>query len=140
MSNELEEIKIVRIANEGITTPSLDGSPGSGLYSIPFELSAFPPHEWSEYFVQTWNRPPTFTTSHRPGIASVHGKEIVLRGTTIEEVETTHKDTLQICVKEANRKYKALMFERKQTREKQDKVEEEHRKKVEEVSKRIKLD
>lgn len=140
MSKEQEEIKILRIVTERITSPALDGSPGSSLYSIPFELSASPSFEWSQYFEQTWNRPPEWTSKHRPGIASVTGKEIWLNGTTIEEVESTHKKTLELCVKEANRKYKSLLIEREQKKSIQDKKDEEHRKNVDEKSKGIRFD
>ena len=140
MEKESEEIKIVRIVTEGITKPSLDGSPGSGLYSIPFELSITPSIEWSEYFVQTWNRPPEFTSRHRPRIASVIGKEILLNGTTIDEVESTHKKTLELCVKEANRMHKSLLIEREHKKSIQDRKYDEHNKKVDEVNKRIEFD
>lgn len=140
MSKEQSEIKIVRVISERITTPKLDGSMGSGLYSIPFELSESPAYEWGEYFEQTWNRPPEFTSKHRPGIASVSGNEIWLKGTTIEEVDSTHKKTLELCVKEANRKYQSLLIEREQKKAAQDKKEEEHKKHVDEKSKGIRFD
>ena len=38
-----EPIKIVRLITEEVSTPRLDGTPGSALYRVPFELSAAPP-------------------------------------------------------------------------------------------------
>lgn len=140
MNNDQSEIKITRVITEKVTTPANDGSPGSALYSIPFELNSSPAYEWGEYFVQTWDRPPEWTSKHRPGIASVTGNEIWLSGTTIEEVESTHKKTLELCVKEANRKYKALLIEREQKKSARDKKEEDHKRNIEEKGKNIKFD
>ena len=41
---------------------------------------------------------------HRPGIASVIGNRIILDGTTIDEVKEFHRDTLKLCVDEANKR------------------------------------
>jgi hypothetical protein len=41
---------------------------------------------------------------HRPGIAAVVGDCVILDGTTIEEVQRYHKQTLMLCVNEANKK------------------------------------
>ncbi len=35
---------------------------------------------------------------HRPGIASVVDDEILLNGTTIEEVREYHRETLKLCI------------------------------------------
>jgi hypothetical protein len=42
---------------------------------------------------------------HRPGIARIQGATITLNGTTIEEVERYHRDTLQLAVAETNKQY-----------------------------------
>lgn len=89
-----EPIKIVRLITKEVSTPRLDGTPNSALYRIPFELSAAPPAGWATAFVEAWNHPQSFTSRHRPGIASVLGRKIVLDGTTVEEVESHHKETL----------------------------------------------
>jgi len=39
---------------------------------------------------------------HRPGIARVTGERIILDGTTIDEVQKYHLDTLQLAVRVAN--------------------------------------
>ncbi len=39
---------------------------------------------------------------HRPGIASVRGSQIVLEGTTIEELERFHLKTLRLVVHQLN--------------------------------------
>jgi hypothetical protein len=79
---------------------------GSALYSVPFAFSRRPPGGWTDLFLQSWDYPQTFTTRHRPGIASVRGATITLTGTTIEEVEEVHRNTLQSAVAEANRRYR----------------------------------
>ena len=89
----------------------MDGSKGSALYSIPFQLSEPPTRRWKEYFIHFWNSPPSFTLMHRPGIASVNYDVIWLRGTTIEEVKKYHRDTLVLAIDEANKAYNKEIVE-----------------------------
>ena len=77
---------------------------------------------------------------HRPGIANVYGATVTLEGTTIEEVERYHRDTLQLAVAETNRHYRERQSEQGARRVREDALQEEHRKRVEEASKRIKFD
>ncbi len=71
---------------------------------------------------------------HRPHIASVAGDEIVLNGTTIEEVRDYHRDTLILCVEEANR-LEAEYLEREQKRRaREDASRAAYRKNVENVA------
>ena len=135
--NKDEEIKIKGIVVDEITTPTMDGSRGSALYSIPFELSKTPPYEWREFFIQSWNLPPSFSTMHRPGIASVYGNKIVLNGTTIEEVEKVHKATLKLCVSEANKNYNSYMSRKRQRELEEQKRIQDHKKTIDDISKRI---
>src|SRR5690606_26999864 len=81
-----EPIRIVGVIVDEVTEPTLDGSPGSGLYRVPFRLSRTPSVEWSRLFVETWNHPPRWTSMHRPGIARVVGDKVILDGTTMDEV------------------------------------------------------
>lgn len=97
-------IKITGVILDEVTQPKMDGTKGSALYKIPFRLSRQPSPEWAKLFVSTWNMPPRFTSMHRPGIARVTGDKIILDGTTMEEVQQYHKETLQLCVAEANQK------------------------------------
>ncbi len=89
-----ELLKIIGIIADQVSAPSSDGTPGGALYPIPFRLSHVPSQFWAEALVQAWNTPPQFTSMHRPGIANVIGNTIVLDGTTLEEVEKYHRDTL----------------------------------------------
>lgn len=108
---EDEPIHILGIITDEVTVPKMDGSRGCALYKIPFKLSKSPSHLWKEIFVATWNMPPRFTTMHRPGIASVYGNKIVLDGTTMEEVRDYHRETLLLCVEEANKKEAQIIRE-----------------------------
>jgi hypothetical protein len=135
-----EDIKITRVIVEEIPEPRNDGTPGSALYSIPFALSARPLLEWVELFAENWNHPPRWTSMHRPGIASIYGSTVTLNGTTIDEVERYHRDTLQFVIAESNRQYRESRREQDQRRAREDALREEHRKSIEDASKRIKFD
>lgn len=97
-------IRILGVIVDEVTEPSMDGTRGCALYTVPFRLSRRPSQYWSAFFVHEWNHPKQFTSMHRPGIASVVGDKIILKGTTIEEVKNTHRATLLLCVDETNRR------------------------------------
>lgn len=139
-SDEIEPIKIEGVIVDEVTTPKMDGSRGSALYKIPFKLSRRPSHIWQEAFVQTWNRPPRWTSMHRPGIASVSGNKIILDGTTIEEVEKYHRDTLKLSVERANEIEKKYEAQKKREEEIERIRVEKHEDEVKEAAKRIKFD
>jgi hypothetical protein len=135
-----EDISITRVIVEDITEPRNDGTRGSALYAIPFALSRRAPTEWAELFVATWNHPPRWTTMHRPGIARVSGSTVTLDGTTVEEVERVHRDTLQVVLDETNRLYREWHDRKTQALAQERARREEHRRSVEEASKRLKFD
>ncbi len=138
--SEFDDIKITRVIVEDITVPRNDGTPGSALYSIPFALSREPSSEWIRLFTENWNHPPRWTSMHRPGIARVAGATVVLNGTTIEEVERYHRDTLQLAISETNRQYCERRSQKEQRHAQERATREEHRKRIEDASKRIKFD
>lgn len=133
-------IKIKGILVDEVTLPLNDGTRGSALYKIPFELNRRPDYEWIDLFINAWNRPPRFTSMHRPGIASVYGNKIVLDGTDIEEVEKYHKDTLKLAVEVANNTLKEIRMKKKQREEIERRKAEEHKNKLGDISKRISFD
>ena len=133
-------IAIVCVDEAGVTTPRNDGTPGSALYDVPLKLNRTPPVEWAEVFVRTWDRPPTWSTSHRPGIASVAGDTVWLRGTTLEEIETRHLSTLKMCVNVANDRFNALLRSAQAAAEAKRRREEQHRQHVRDAVKRLKFD
>jgi hypothetical protein len=77
---------------------------------------------------------------HRPGIASVEGDKIWLRGTTLEEVERYHRDTLKLAVDEANRQYEEMNRERETRRRAEEARIAQHTQSVQDAAKRIKFD
>ena len=76
---------------------------------------------------------------HRPGIAKVSGDKIILDGTTIEEVEKYHRDTLVICVEAANEEENRIKAQEQRKQEHEKKLKEQHENKVSEVSGRLKF-
>lgn len=135
-----EPIRIVGVIVDQIGEPRDDGSRGSALYRVPFRLSRRPTHEWADLFVQSWNRPPMSTSMHRSGIASVVNDTVILDGTTVEEVEMYHRDTLILATQEANNKYHELIDKRQLEEERERNRLAAHKRKVEDVSKRISFD
>lgn len=95
-------IRLLGVIGEDVGDPRNDGTRGSALYAVPFRLSTEPSSEWAELFRQVWDRPPRFTTMHRPGIARVYGDTLVLDGTTMEEIDRYHLDTLKIVIPRVN--------------------------------------
>ena len=140
MMAEFSDIKIMRVITEEVTAPRNDGTPGSALYAVPFELSDSPPAEWANAFVANWNSPPRYTSMHRPGIARLIGNRVVLDGTTMEEVEKYHKNTLSLVLSETNKAYREWLARREQQRRREEESSESHRKSVEDAAKRIKFD
>jgi hypothetical protein len=77
---------------------------------------------------------------HRPGIASVYGNTIVLDGTTIEEVEKYHKDTLKPVVGVANKTLTELKERRKLIGKREKQIREQHKDNLGNISGRIKFE
>ena len=132
-----EDIYIVGIVEDEVTAPRNDGTPGCALYCVPIRLSKRPSEIWKEYFIQTWRNPPSFTTMHRSKIASVQYDKIILDGTTLEEVQKYHRETLLLCVEIANKKEKEYIQRENEAREKAQREEEERKRKVAEMASKI---
>lgn len=121
-----EPVRIEGIITDEVAIPTMDGSRGSALYAIPFRLSREPSYLWQQLFIETWQHPPRFTTMHRPSIARLYGRKLILDGTTIEEVKKYHRDTLVLCVEEANRKEAAVLAQQKRERLAEEKRRADH--------------
>ena len=132
-----EDIEILGIIADEVTVPKMDGTRGSALYTIPIRISKKPSQMWEEIFIRTWNLPPKFTTRHRPGIASVQGDKIILKGTTIEEVRDYHRDTLKLCVRKANEEEKALLKKERAQKEAEEARINQHYSNVRDIAKGI---
>ena len=133
-------LRIMGVIVDEVSEPKLDGTRGSALYTVPFRLNREPSSLWAEIFVHTWNRPPSFSMMHRPGIASVRGAKIILDGTTIEEVKKYHRGTLVLCVEETNRQESEILARRKRENDRRRQRSEEHRNEVEAIAREISFD
>lgn len=133
-------IHILGVITDQVTLPRMDGTRGSALYKIPFRLSRYPSTLWRELFVRNWNHPPRFTTMHRPGIASVVGDEIILDGTTIEEVRDCHRETLMLCVEETNKEEQAILDEKRRVEEQENLRKDQHYNRVKDIAGSINFD
>lgn len=133
-------IRITGIVVDEVGVPRGNGTSGSALYRVPFRLSRRPPPGWAEFLVRAWNSPSRYTSAHRPGIASVVGNRIILDGTTVEEVERYHRETLILAVNQANEEYKNCQRRQRKREEAERKRIEEHKSAVDEAAKRIRFD
>lgn len=130
-SSASDPIRIVGVIVDEVTEPARDGTPGSALYTVPFRLNRLPSPLWKDIFVQTWNSPPSFTQMHRPGIAYVSGAQIILDGTTIDEVKMYHRKTLILCVEKANDEEASVLERSRKDEERRRQESEKHRKSIE---------
>jgi TIR domain len=137
---EFIDIKIKGVIVDEVTSPRNDGTAGSALYNVPFELSAEPPMEWRHLFVNNWDRPPEFSTRHRPGIATVYGRKVSLNGTTIDEVEQVHRKTLILALNETNKQMRQIMESRRSEHLQKESRANQHRENIKNVSDRLKFD
>lgn len=135
-----EPIEILGVIAEEVGTPRNDGTRGSALYEVPFRLSCRPPHEWADLFVHVWDHPPRFTTAHRPGIARVVGDKVILDGTTLDEVERYHRDTLLAVLERVNDDYLRYQLRQKQQDETREQQFREHEAQVQDIAHRLKFD
>jgi hypothetical protein len=133
-------IKIVGVIEEEVTWPRNDESRGSALYAVPFQLSRRPSNNWAKRFIENWNHPPRFTNRHRPGIARISRDKIILDGTTMDEVERYHANTLQLALQKTNEEAEREEERERLVAEQLRKSEQELRDSVSEISKRLKFD
>ncbi len=134
-----EPIRIAGVIIDEIGTPRGDGTRGSALYSVPFRFSRHPPPEWSRLFNQAWDHPSSYTSMHRPGIARIHGDKVILNGTTVEEVEKYHRDTLILATDEANKGYMEWQRHRQAAEERERARLDAHTQSIEDAAKRLKF-
>ena len=128
-----QNVFIEGIISEKVTSPKNDGTRGSALYNIPFQLNYSPEHRWSEYFLHYWKNPSRFTTMHRSNIASVSRDIIWLKGTTLEEVKKYHKDTLLLAISEANKSFRLELLKVKKEKQAEEQREKDFRESVAEA-------
>ena len=103
-------------------------------YTVPFSLNRHPSSLWANLFKRIWNSPPQYTSMHRPGIARVQGDTIILNGTTLDEVKKYHRDTLVLCVSEANKNEEQITIENRRKADVERERSETHRKSVRDLA------
>jgi hypothetical protein len=133
-------ITIKGIIVDAVSHPRNDGTRGSALYKVPFQLSARPSREWALLFVETWNHPPRFTTMHRPGIARVEGDRVILDGTTLEEIEQYHRETLKLVLARVNETAERLEKEKQLRAAAQEEERQSHQSNIQDIAKRLRFD
>ncbi len=136
---EFEPIRIEGVIVDQIGTPRGDGTRGSALYAIPFRFSRRPPHEWAELFIRAWDHPTSYTSMHRPSIARVNGDTVVLDGTTVEEVEQYHRNTLLLAAEQANKDFAEWDSRRRAAEQRERERLDAHKKSVDDAAKRLKF-
>ena len=77
---------------------------------------------------------------HRPGIATVTGDKIHLDGTTMEEVERYHRDTLKLAVAETNKEIEEFDQRQRTAEERAREQRDAHERAVKDAATRIKFD
>jgi len=98
-----EPLSIVGVVADQVGTPRNDGTPGSALYAVPIRLNREPDEFERRFLIETWDRPPSWSTMHRPGIMKVRGDgTLILDGTKIDEVRDVHAKTLRLVVDRVN--------------------------------------
>ena len=135
-----EPIKITGIIANEIGTPRNDGTQGSALYAVPFQLSRRPSPEWADHFVQTWNHPPSCSNMHRSGIAQVVADRVVLDGTTVDEVAKVHRDTLKLVTEKVNQDIGEWHQKIQRAAETEAERLRQHKQAVEDAAKKISFD
>jgi hypothetical protein len=97
-------LEIVGVDVDGVGTPRNDGTRGSALYLVPIRLNRVPTPREAELLIANFDRPSSWTTMHRPGIARVSGDRLLLDGTTVDEVKEYHAKTIRLAVDATNAK------------------------------------
>ena len=133
-ANNETEIKIKGVLIDEVGEPLNDGTPGSALYKVPFELNRRPDSLWSDLFKQNWDRPPSWSMRHRPGIGYVIGNKIILDGTTIDEVKEVHKETLKLVVETVNKTYAEIMQKERLRKEREEQERNQHRNNIRNIA------
>ena len=101
-SNDYVPFKITGVITAAVSSPFNDGTPGSGLYAVPFSFSRGLTEFEQEAMVAVWDNPPFYSNMHRAGIARCYSDKFVLARTTIEEVRDHHQRTLVAIVAKVN--------------------------------------
>lgn len=130
-------VSLVGIDIDNMRVPASNAGTGDTLYSVPITLSDAPEPRWIDLFVANWDNPPGSTTMHRPGIASVAGRAVYLRGVTIEEVEQYHLRTLKLVIDKTNSERAAQIAAEQQQHDEREAARATRQQNAEEIAEHI---
>jgi hypothetical protein len=74
---------------------------------------------------------------HRPGIGSLQGDTIVLDGTTMDELERYHVETLRHVIEKVNHDVAQAEARERATLERQKRLDDAHRRDIDDISDRL---
>ena len=94
---------------------------------------------WCQLFIQEWDRN-LFHSMDRPEIVSIRNNVIWLNGTTIEEMEKYHRDTVIKCVVEANHKLQKYLEQKERVKQRKLEQKEKPEENVASTAAKIKFD
>jgi hypothetical protein len=134
------DYKILGIITDEVEFGKRDGTRGSGLDKIPFLLNDKPDQLWIDMFLRNWNHPSSFSSMHRPNIASIVGNKLFLNGTTIEEIRDYHRNTLKVVINDTNFTYRGFIDEQISIENANKRREQEQKKNIDDIAKGIKFD
>lgn len=137
--HEFTPITITGIILDEVSEPTMDGTRGSALYAVPFQLTESPSYDWQNVFLHTWKRPPSFSLMHRPSIARVSGDKIILDGTTIDEVRDHHRNTLKLVVDRTNEVVAEHLRKEQQRKQMEHEKSQKHRDNIRDIGGSIKF-
>lgn len=140
LRNKWEDIKITGIILEEVTAPRNDGTRGSALYKVPFRLSRQPSSDWIAVFLREWKFPSRATSMHRSNIAHIIGDELILDGTSIDEIEDYHLETLKIVLQDTNKTIADMEATKKQQLIQERESQKRHQDHLKDVAHRLDFD
>lgn len=129
-----EPLEIIGVVTDEVGSPRNDGTPGSGLYRVPIRLSRAVSGDEGRYLERLWDHPPSLTTMHRPGTASVYGDLVNLNRTTIDEVRDYHARTLQGVVDKFNADVPVVLAKQRAAADRERAEREAHQRNVADVA------
>ncbi len=129
-----EDIYIEDIYVDGIVQT------GEGTLSVPYLLSAAPPHEWELIFLNTINLMPLKWTTTLPKTNTrIHGKQILFECEQDAKVirEGICREILDAHVADANKRYREILETRAREEAQERQIEEVRSKQLEDLKRQL---
>jgi hypothetical protein len=129
-----EDIYIEDIYVDGIVQT------GEGTISVPYLLSAAPPHEWELIFLNTINMMPLKWTTTLPRTNTrIHGKQILFECEQDAKAikEGICREIVDAHVADANKRYREILETRAREEAQERQIEEVRSKQLEDLKRRL---